>query len=290
MIVIMFGYAQITVAQPISYKFADRDTCSLWLDVYQPADSVRKDICVLYVFGGGFVQGSRTARDNVQFFKALIKRGYTVVAIDYRLGLKGVTKVSALKSKPVFAAVKLATEDLVSATDFLIRNQDKLDIDTKRIVLVGSSAGAITVLQTDYELSNRTDIVKILPTDFHYAGVVSLAGAIFSTKGVPTYPVKPSPTLFYHGTDDKIVVYNKIRFFNKGMFGSKPLVKVFQKENLPYMAVRYKNKRHEVAAFPRFYVQDQICDFIDLAASGKYVNQLDITVSDREADRKFKPI
>lgn len=290
LIAIVCGFMQIVNAQPTNYKFADRDTGPLSLDVYQPADSVRKDICVLYVFGGGFVQGSKTAKDNVQFFDALVKRGYTVVAIDYRLGLKGVTKVSVLKSKPVFHAVELATEDLVSATDFVIRNQEKLRINTKKIVLVGSSAGAITALQTDYELSNRTDIVSSLPEDFRYAGVVSLAGAIFSTKGVPTYRITPSPTLFYHGTQDKIVVYNKIRFFKKGMFGSKSLIKVFEKENLPYMAVRYVGKRHEVAIFPRFYVQDQICDFIDMAASGKYTNQLDITVSDREADQKFKHI
>lgn len=283
LVALMCGFTGVTFAQVSSYEFAQRDTCSLWMDVYQPSQSVRKDVCVMYVFGGGFVGGSRTKEDNVRFFNDMVARGYTVVAIDYRLGLKGVKKVGALNPKPGFEAVRMATEDLVSATEYVLKNCEALNIDPRKIVLMGSSAGAITVLQADYELANRTQIVSRLPAEFRYAGVVSLAGAIFSTKGRPRYASAPAPTLMYHGTKDKIVVYNKIQLFNMGMFGSKSLVKIFDKNDYPYMFVRYDGAKHEVAVFPRFYVPDQICDFIDMAASGQYTNELDITIRDKQA-------
>lgn len=281
------GFMPVAVGQQAdSYQFADRDTCSLWLDVYQPTDSVRKDICMLYVFGGGFIKGSRTASDNVLFFKEMVSRGYTVVAIDYRLGLKGV-KLGPFNLKPIFQAPKAASEDLISATEFLINNREKLRINPQKIVLVGSSAGAITVLHTDYELSNRTAMVRSLPADFRYAAVVSFAGAILSAKGRPKYASSPAPTLFYHGTKDKIVIYNKISIFGKGMYGSSSLAKLFKKKSFPFMIVRYKGIKHKVATFTRFEAQDQICDFVDRVVNGNYRNELDITIRDMELQKKY---
>lgn len=276
----------VTGQQVNSYKFADRDTCSLWMDVYQPEDSIRKDICLLYVFGGGFVMGSRTGEENVRFFKEMVGRGYTVVAIDYRLGLKGV-KLGMFKLKPAFQAPVLASEDLITATTFLIDNRELLRINPQHIALIGSSAGAITVLHTDNELSNRSEMVRNLPPDFRYAAVVSFAGAILSVKGRPKYANPPAPTLFYHGTKDKIVVYNKFAIFRKGMFGTKSLVKVFKKKEYPFMVVRYEGLRHKVASFTRFEAQDQICDFVDSAVAGHFHNEVDLTIRDKELQQKY---
>lgn len=287
LILCLIGFAPVVMGQQVNtYKFADRDTCSLWMDVYQPVDSVRKDICMLYVFGGGFVMGSRTGEENVRFFKDLVNRGYTVVAIDYRLGLKGV-KLGLFKLKPGFQAPVIASEDLISATEFLIDNKEQLRIDPQRIALIGSSAGAITVLHTDHELSNRTEMVKNLPSDFRYAAVVSFAGAILSVKGRPKYATQPAPTLFYHGTKDKIVVYNKMAIFRKGMYGTKSLVKVFRKKDYPFMVVRYEGLKHKVASFTRFEAQDQICDFVDMAVSGHFHNEVDLTIRDKELQQKY---
>ena len=282
------AFAIIKGQQVNSYKFADRDTCSLWLDVYQPTENVRKDICILYVFGGGFVKGSRLAEDNKLFFKEMSSRGYTVVAIDYRLGLKGI-KFSFSILKHIFQAPVYACEDLISATEFILDNREELKINPQRIVLMGSSAGAITVLHADHELSNRSEMVKSLPDDFHYAAVVSLAGAILSTKGRPKYISEPAPTLFYHGTKDKTVIYNKRAVFRKGMYGSKSLAKVFKKKSYPFMFVSYKDIKHKVATFTRFEAQDQICDFIDKAVTDNYHNEIDIMIQDKELQQKYNP-
>lgn len=274
-------------AQPKNYLYAQKEGADLWLDVYQP-QAQSKNTCVIYVFGGGFALGSTKDEGNVRFFNDLAARGYTVVAIDYRLGLKGVRSVGALNPKPAFAAVRLAAEDLVSATRYVIDNAAQLKIDPKRIVLVGSSAGAITVLQTDYELANRTQMVEALPSDFRYAGVVAMAGSVFSTKGRPQYATPPAPTMFLHGTSDKVVVYKKIQIFHLGMFGTDVLTRIFAENHYPYLTIRYVGNKHDVAEFPRHYNQDQICDFIDRAAEGDYRNEMDVTVRDKFALENYK--
>ena len=45
------GYAQQT------FTFAQRDTLSLKMDVYQPSNPRPDHSCVVYVFGGGFISG-----------------------------------------------------------------------------------------------------------------------------------------------------------------------------------------------------------------------------------------
>lgn len=281
----MWAVAQVT---PATYEFARKDTSTLRFDLYRPAADVDKNTTVIYVFGGGFVMGERNSDSNTPFYHELVGRGYTVVAIDYRLGLKGVTKVSPFNPKPAFNAVRIATEDLVSATKYIIDHQAELGIDTSRIVTIGSSAGAITVLQTDYEMSNRSEVAKLLPENFRYRGVVSLAGAIFSTNGKPQYPRGAVPTMMAHGTADKVVVYKKIQVFKLGMFGTDALVKIFDKNGFPYYAIRYVDSQHEVAEFPRAYNTDEICNFIDRAVDGTFNNQIDATVRNRYVKENFK--
>lgn len=286
LIFLLFLTSVSTFAQKATHDFALRGADTLRLDLYKPSANPN-GATVVYVFGGGFVVGSRIEQDNVQFYDQLLARGYAVAAIDYRLGLKGVTKVGPLHSRPVFDAVKLASEDLISATEFLISNAGRLSIDTSKIVYIGSSAGAITVLQTSYEISRRSAMVAALPASFRPAAVVSLAGAVFSTNGRLKYGTPPPPTAFFHGTADKVVIYKKIRLFNIGMFGTDALVDIFNKSGYPYVAVRYKDAKHEVAGFPRSYAAGGICDFIDSAVFGDYDNQIDIMVKDRYVAEKF---
>lgn len=267
-------------AQMKTYKFAQRDTCELFMDVYTPNNAPKINKTIIYVFGGGFVQGSRTAPDNIQFYDSMLTRGYTVIAIDYRLGLKGVRKVGAFNPKPPFVAVKIAVEDLVSATQYIIENNELLGVDTSKIILAGSSAGAITVLQTDYLLANRHPLVKPIET-FRYAGVISFAGAIFSTKGKPKYATPPAPTLLFHGTADKVVNYKQIRILNIGTFGSSPIIDAFNRQGYPYMAYRFEGSSHEVAEFPRHYCLDQIDYFLQTLVYDHKQMQWDVMIRDR---------
>lgn len=270
-----------------THKYAVKDT-AMYFDLYKPIDAPVLNKTVVYVFGGGFVMGDKRSGDNVKFYKSLVEKGFNVIAIDYRLGLKGVKKVGITNPRPPFKAVQMAVEDLTSALEYVIGNNQKLGVDTSKIVLIGSSAGAITVLQMDYELANRREVVKNLPTNFKFAGVVSMAGAIFSTHGMPKYATKPAPTFFLHGTSDKIVVYKKMQLFKLAMAGSDPLAKTFAKNGYPFVIYRYEGSSHEVAEFPRHYALDQIVWFIEEVAFPKKQLQMDVVIRDGFVKENFK--
>ena len=125
-------------AQPVTYKFADRDTCSLYLDLYQPATPQADNYCIVFVFGGGFITGERNHPEYVKYAQQLNEKGYTVACIDYRLGLKGVD-LSGLKIvKALDKAIQIAVEDLFSATAFLVENAQKFNISPDKIILCGT--------------------------------------------------------------------------------------------------------------------------------------------------------
>ncbi len=240
------------------YQFAERDTCHLYMDVYEPIDNLETHPCVIFLFGGGFKGGSRDSNNIIRYCTELQKKGVVAIAIDYRLGMKGQSAASPFDTAPLFNSIYIATEDLFSSVDFILKQAETFRIDPKQIVLCGSSAGAITSLQADYELSNRTPLAEVLPKDFKFGGVISFSGATISTTGKPKYKTKPAPTYFLHGTKDKLVKYNKIQLFNKGLFGSNYLAKIFKKNDYPYHIMRFVGAGHDVANLYYPFVDDTL--------------------------------
>lgn len=232
-----------------TFQYAERDTLQLYLDLYTPEQVNDSTICVVYVFGGGFIGGHRDGDFEKAYFKQLVDEGFMVAAIDYRLGLKGVKNLSIFNNEPLEKAINMATEDAISAIAYLLEHAAELKVNKDWIMMVGSSAGAITSLQTDYALCNGFLNSNILPGDFRLAGVVSYAGAIFSHEGKVKYRNHaPAPTMFYHGTSDKLVPYKQLKFFNVGFYGADALVKRFEKYDYPYFARRFEGYGHSIAA------------------------------------------
>ena len=240
-----------------TYQYAERDTLQLYMDFYTPETVNDSTICVVYVFGGGFITGSRDGDFEKAYFKQLVNEGFMVAAIDYRLGLKGVKNLSITNSKPLEDAINWAAEDAISAIAYLLEHASELRVNKDWIMMVGSSAGAITSLQVDYVLCNGFLNSNMLPADFRLAGVVSYAGAIFSHEGKVKYRNHaPAPTMFYHGTADKLVPYKQIKFFNLGFYGADALVKRFEKYGYPYYARRFEGYGHSIAVAGPLTVDD----------------------------------
>jgi predicted esterase len=242
-----------------TFQYAERDTLQLYLDFYTPEQVHDSTICVVYVFGGGFIGGHRDGEFEKAYFKQLVDEGFQVAAIDYRLGLKGAKNLSIFNSDPLKDAVNMAAEDAISAIAYLLDHAKELKVNKDYIVMVGSSAGAITSLQVDYALCNGFLNYSILPDDFRLAGVVSYAGAIFSKEGKVKYRNHaPAPTMFFHGTSDKLVPYKQLKLFKTGFFGTDALVKRFKKFDYPYFARRFEGYGHSVAAGGPFTVDDLV--------------------------------
>ena len=204
-----------------SFIYSQKDTNHLGLDVYTPkgSDSNIHKPCILFVFGGAFITGHRDDSVYYRYFNSLVEHNYVVVSISYRLGMRGVQHVSKFNTKPLSRAIDMAVEDLYDATDWVIAHAGSFGIDTSKIILSGSSSGAITILQSEYDKINEKPLTKKLPNNFKYAGTISFSGAILSFDWGLKYHNQPAPALLFHGTADQIVPFHKIAFLNKGFYG-----------------------------------------------------------------------
>lgn len=264
--------------------FLQTDSALLKLDIYYQGQITEKKPTLLFVFGGGFVLGRRDSKLYEPYFNTLIEHGFKVVSVDYRLGLKGKKFPTPFNTSNLRSAIDTATADVYRATDYLLKNAKTLGIDTGMIIISGSSAGAITALHADYNKRNATPLSAKLPANFQYKGVISFAGAILSYQGAPKYTIAPAPTMFFHGTADKLVPYNKVRLFNRGFFGSKYLAQRFRKNNYPYYFQYVQDMGHEIAGSPMAENLPDILWFIEnyIVKHKRYFMEVDF----KDADKK----
>jgi hypothetical protein len=248
-----------------TFVYAVKNDSSLALDVYRMKDADRsvKKPAIIFVFGGAFVTGRRDDTIYNAYFNTLTENNNVVISISYRLGLKGVRHVSKFNIKPLRNAVDMAVADLYDATNWVIGHADSLGIDTSKIILSGSSSGAITTLTAEFERENEYAAAAKLPVGFEYAGLVTFSGAILSFDGKLKFKNPPAPRLMFHGTADKIVPYNKIRFFNKGFYGSYWIAKYMKEQTIPYYLFSEDGMGHEIAVLPMRDKLPVILDFLD---------------------------
>jgi len=251
--------------QKQTFMYAVKNDSALALDVYsmKEDDKAVKKPAILFLFGGAFVTGRRDDTIYNGYFNTLTENKYVVISISYRLGLKGVRHVSKFNIKPLRNAVDMAVADVYDATNWVIVHADSLGIDTSMIILSGSSSGAITTLTAEFERENEYEAAAKLPVGFEYAGLVTFAGAILSFEGKLKYKNLPAPRLMFHGTADKIVPYKKIRFLNKGFYGSAWIAKYMKEHSIPYYMYSEDRMGHEIAVLPMKDKLPVILDFLD---------------------------
>jgi len=262
----------MTVSGQQTFDYAVRGNDTLRLDVYRPATPRGDGACVVYVFGGGFAVGARNDSASTVACSRLAERGFTVVSIDYRLYMRHAPKVPLLKAYTLFdTAIDQAVEDCSEAIAFVCAHAREWNIDPSRIVLTGSSAGAITVLQTDWCRANSLPLVASLPQGFRPAAVIPYAGGVNCRNGKMHYATPPAPTCFFHGTVDRIVAYKRFRGSVHGALnGAATVVKEFKKKGYSYWILRYEDRGHEVAgALPS--TVDEFCAFVDATLRGHHM-------------------
>ena len=268
-----------------TYPFVERDS-TLYLDVHKPAVARADKAAVVSVFGGGFVVGSRDDKLMRQTAELLTSRGFTVICIDYRLGLKDKEMVE--KNKGLFKiddlfqyCINIAVEDCAAAIAWICKHQSELDIDTSKIVLTGCSAGAITVLDMDHCRANGLSQASALPKGWKPAAVIPYAGGVMCRKRELKYKTPPAPTMLMHGTKDKIVNYKSFGLpFHAKLYGSKKVAKAMRKQGIPHWIIRFEGIGHEVASWLPGSV-DLFCGFVEQALAGR-VTSLDATMTDSE--------
>ena len=272
-----------------TFHYATHDGEELYMDRYLlEADADAPRPCMIFAFGGGFVQGVRNHEYYTIYFDHLAREGVVVVSIDYRLGLKGLNPNGSVPEMiAAFQnAVNIAVEDMYAATNYVIANAEEWGVDTSKIMVSGSSAGAITAVQAEWMRCNGDSRAEVLPDDFRYAGVVSCAGAIFSTKGKPKFKSEPAPMMLFHGTSDRNVPYDHASLFGVGFYGSEYIVKQLDKLSSPYWFYSVEYADHRIAGTPYIYNCDLIMQFInDFVVRGESL-QIRTDVVDLEGDKQ----
>jgi len=286
-VIALFWASIYAFGQDETYLFATVDGQELYMDEYRPTQSQikfengKEKPTIIFVFGGAFKMGARNSKTYISWFERLAENGYRVFSIDYRLAMKGVSEKGMKMVKAYHHAVEVGVEDLFSATAYILDNADMLGVDPNNIVVSGSSAGAMISLQAEWEICNRTDVVKkMLPEGFNYSAVMSFSGAILSDKGTPNYKETPAPTLFFHGTSDKIVNYKKVKAFNWAFFGSDALVDKFKSKHYDYSIFRFEDYGHEIAASMAFNYAREI-EFLEEVSSGTNLST-DLLITESE--------
>ncbi|MBU2996302.1 alpha/beta hydrolase [Cellulophaga baltica] len=232
-----------------TYTYAIRKTDSLKLDIYQPVnDTLSKRPLFIIVHAGGFNSGARNDKSLVSLASKITKKGFVVASIDYRLLGNKESINCDFSSKKALKVYSNAKHDVLDALLFLTNYKSDFKIDTSKIILFGSSAGAETVLNIAYNFPTSAKYKNI-----NITALISISGALLDSNIINKNNAIPS--VFYHGVNDKIVPYytGSHYYCSKEepgyikMDGSKMISDKLENLDMSFMMYSYKNEGHDMS-------------------------------------------
>ncbi len=162
----------------------------LLMDVYEPADDTAQlRPIIFFVHGGSFVGGSRTDQSINKTAEYFSQKGYVTANIEYRVEQTNVI-TPFLNFGDVYnwyRAIGRVTQDIKAAIRYIKKdvatNNNQYRVDTTKIFLYGSSAGAIGSLHAVYldDTAEMATLFKIAYKDL---------GGLDGNSGSPGYSMK----------------------------------------------------------------------------------------------------
>jgi len=120
----------VRVERDVAYLPTDRkQKADLYFPLEMPKD--RRLPAVIIIHGGGFNDGDKDRRREMNIGSHLARNGYVGMSIDYLLWSKGIQKPTWPRS----------LQDAKTAVRWLRQNADRFGIDSDRIGVIGGSAG-----------------------------------------------------------------------------------------------------------------------------------------------------
>ena len=259
----------------------------LYFDFYEPTgDTLNKRPLIVMAFGGAFLAGSKDQAELVDFCNYMAARGYTVAAIDYRLGFNVLSDESAIR------AVYRAGQDMKAAIRYLKEFHTVYKIDTNIVIAGGNSAGAISAIHSAYlteterensPLLEPTYLVPKIGIDWPDLGcldcegndyvhnsfpdlVINLWGAIGDLNFMET--TETAPIVSFHGDEDDVVPYDSGHPFDYPIFptvyGSNQIHIHADNIGLPNEFHPFPGEGHEVWSNSTYalYIKEKARDFM----------------------------
>jgi acetyl esterase/lipase len=156
----------VRVTKDVAYLAPDR---AEKLDVYQPANPPAGALApaLVWIHGGGWTGGTKNEARAQSIAADLVKAGYVVISVDYRLG-PGAWPVNLFDCK--------------NAVRFLRANAAKYGVDPARIAVGGGSAGGHLALMVG--LTPNVAGLEPEGTATPYPGVSSAVRAVINMYGI----------------------------------------------------------------------------------------------------------
>ncbi len=260
--------------------YSEKDSEQLIVDVYQPENSDKNRPLIIFMHGGGFAGGSPKNEGEVNFAKTAAAKGYVVGLISYRLVRKGKGFGCDFNAEGKMETFRLAAEDFMDAALFMKSKAEKYNIDSEKIIVGGSSAGAEAVLNAVY----NPDLMfpkENKYNDLHFSAVISLAGAIVDSRYLTLENAIPG--IFFHGTSDQLVPYGTAAHHycspkDPGYLildGAETIVGKLKKLDSSYLFFSFKDAGHEISGMPFKYFP-QLFLFLKQVALGNSKIQTNI--------------
>lgn len=187
----------------------------LSLDLYTPVgDTIKNRPCVVFCFGGAFIQGTRNSPELVLFASNLAQRGFVCASIDYRLD-----NPANLTANGENGSLIRAVQDAKAAIRFLKSKSSDFGIDSNMVFIGGTSAGGVTAIALGYsQFDEFKDSVKTainslggwegttnnIAQTSKVAGLFNFAGAILDTNHISNNDL---PVYLNHANGDATVPF-----------------------------------------------------------------------------------
>lgn len=263
------------------------DSLKLELDLFLPkGKQAGKTPLLIHVHGGGFGGGQRKDGHHICSYAA--SKGYAAASITYSLYMKGKNfSCGGILTEKV-KAIQIAANQLQQAAVFFINNKDTYNIDTAKIFISGSSAGAETVLHAAFWEQPMLELYPgKLPADFKYAGIISGAGAIMDINLINKS--SQVPVMLFHGSCDRTVPYATAAHHycpagSSGwlmLFGSYSIYNHIIKLGGSTHLVTYCGGEHDYSDTLFAKGQQQIVDFMNLTLQGGKVQSHTVIATDK---------
>ncbi|RYD87746.1 MAG: alpha/beta hydrolase, partial [Sphingobacteriales bacterium] len=260
-------------------------TQNLLLDFYEPrGDKAGKRPLLIYVHGGGFVEGTRKWPSIRIICEKMALKGYAVASIDYRLQ----PGFNIFKSDDDRRAITDAAHDLKAAIRYFKIKHQQYRIDTANIVVTGESAGAITAMVATYV--DKQSEFKNYPK--------SNPNTIEGDSGNPGPATRPKAVLCLCGTGDTTAMEKATDPPMLWIHGSKDpmlpieigeiVVKRAKNIGLPHQAIVFKGATH----CPWYYGLPNWEKYLDSTVNymSKYMYDRVIDFGSKAAFEKIKPV
>lgn len=223
----------------------------LEFDMYYPvAGADRPCPVIVYTHGGGWAAGSRFGAASGGFaplFKALVKKGFCIVSVDYRLCNKnGKTRM------------RDCVIDAKDAIRYLVKNSDALKIDPEQLFVFGDSAGGhiaqMLLLSPSETLAGDEDLAQV---DYNIVAGLSWYGPcdfekedLFNHDDRPNFRDRFGPRIVGNeevSPEEKLRLYREMSPISLLKKDSPPLLMIQGDKDttIPVKHAHYMGKRSE---------------------------------------------